>query len=171
MKKLLNITLLAGLTLAVSGCADNAKVDDMAGKAKAEATKSVAAAAAPSINDVKSMNVNEVCSVEKQGLAKVMATAKLYNAVAKKEVVEFKRLGTTASQYITLTEEAIASKAKNVDIYEFKKGKKTKKTATLTVDYAAWRSCSFAIAALQQKLEAKDTWQAGVPGYEGYVKN
>jgi hypothetical protein len=171
MKKIYSIAIATGMVAMFSGCTTNSE-----GPAKAEVQKPVEVKKAvekkaPSINDVNSMTVENSCSIAKHGIDKVFATAKIYNEVAKKEGVEFKRLGTTASQYITLTEEAIKAGSKNVDIYEFKKGKKTKKTYTYSVDFAVWRSCSFAVAALKQKIAGKKTWTKAVPGVEGFVKN
>ena len=44
---------------------------------------------------------------------------------------------------------------------------KGKKTEEATIEFGAWRACSFAISALTQEEEAKKTWRESVPG-DGY---
>lgn len=107
------------------------------------------------------VDVKTACNVEKNGIVQVLATAKLYNSIAKKEGVEFRRLGVNNSGLIESVEEAIKTKVKEVNPKDFK-GKKSK--TKLETNYAAWRACSFAIRALQQKEEAKSTWRLAVPG-------
>ena len=143
MKKLYSITMATGLALAISGCTGgNANITT------ASAAK---------------VDVKEICS-ESNSISSLLATAKSYNAVAKKNGVEFKRLGMNNSQYITETEKALKAGEKTVTLLN-KKGKKTKnKVAT---EYAAWRACSFAVRALQQSAEAESTWRLAVPG-DGY---
>lgn len=108
------------------------------------------------------IEIKEVCSVEKNGINKVLDNAKKYNSSAIKEKVEFRRLNVNNSDLIISVEEALKSGAKEVNPMHFK-GKKRSKTK-LAVDYAAWRACSFGLRALQQKEEAKTTWRLAVPG-------
>jgi hypothetical protein len=115
---------------------------------------------AQTLEDIAKLDVKNECDVKKNSLKTVLATATKYNAMAKKQGVEFKRLGMSNTQYVDATTKAIASGAKTIDIVN----KKKKKTGTVTSSYAAWRSCSFAIRALQQKHEAKSTWKLAVPG-------
>ena len=114
------------------------------------------------LSDAAKLDVKQACNVKANGLDAVLATAAKYNAEAVKLGVEFKRLGVTNSNYIKTTTEAAKAKQKEVVLKYKKKGKvKTHKMAT---DYAAWRSCSFAIRALQQQVEAESTWRLAVPG-------
>ena len=146
MKKLISVTLsVATATLFLSGC--------MASTAKAKVMEKAS-------SNISKLDIKNECNVEKRGAKKVLATASMYNEIAKKEGVEFKRLGMSASQYIKGTAKALATGSKTVDVLN----KKKKKTGTVTTEYAAWRSCSFAISALQQKEEAKSTWRLAIPG-------
>jgi len=114
------------------------------------------------LEDASKLDVKKVCDVKANGLDAVLATAATYNAEAVKLGVEFKRLGVTNSNYIKTTTAAAKAKQKEVVLEYKKKGKvKSHKMAT---DYAAWRACSFAVRALQQKVEAEDTWRLAVPG-------
>ena len=114
------------------------------------------------LSDAAALDVKKVCDVKANGLDKVLATAATYNKEAKAQGVEFKRLGITNSNYIDATTQAAKAKSKETVIKYKKKGKeKTKKFAT---DYAAWRACSFAVRALQEKVEAEKTWSLAVPG-------
>lgn len=114
------------------------------------------------LSDAATLDVKKVCDVKVNGLDKVLQTAQTYNKEAVAQGVEFKRLGITNSNYIKSTLAAVKAKHKETTIKYKKKGKeKSEKFAT---DYAAWRACSFAIRALQQKSEAQKTWSLAVPG-------
>jgi hypothetical protein len=114
------------------------------------------------LSDAAALDVNKACDVKANGIDTVLATAAKYNAEAVKLGVEFKRLGVTNSNYIKTTTEAAKAKKKEV-VLEYKKKGKVKKQKMAT-DYAAWRACRFAIRALQQKMEAEETWRLAVPG-------
>jgi hypothetical protein len=113
-----------------------------------------------------SLTTKEACDVSKHGVEKVIETAKAYNDVAIKKGLEFRRLNVNNRDLIISVQEAIKTGAKEVNPLHFKsKPNKIKKSKTkLKTDYAAWRACSFAISALQQADEAKDTWRLAVPG-------
>jgi len=115
-------------------------------------------------SEVSSMDVRKVCDVNKNGIQSVLNMASKYNKIAKKEGLEFMRLGMKTSQYISGTQKSIKNGLATVDILN----KKKKKTGTVTTQYAAWRACSFAITALQQAKDAKTTWRLATPG-DGYV--
>lgn len=114
-------------------------------------------------SDISNLDVKKECNVEANGIEKVLATAAKYNEIAVKNKVEFMRLGMKASQYIEAVDAAIKSGSKNIDIVDVKK----KKTGEVTVEFGAWRACSFAISALTQQEEGKKTWRLAVPG-DGY---
>ena len=114
------------------------------------------------VSDASKLDVKKVCSVKANGIDAVLATAAKYNAEAVKLGIDFKRLGVTNSNYIKTTTAAAKAKKKEV-VLEYKKKGKVKKHKMAT-DYAAWRACSFAIRALQQKVEAEDAWRLAVPG-------
>ena len=116
-----------------------------------------------SASDISKLDVKKECNVEANGVEKVIATAAKYNEIAVKEKIEFMRLGMKASQYIEAVQNAIKSGAKNIDIVDDKQ----KKTSEATVEFGAWRACSFAISALTQQEEAKTTWRSAIPG-DGY---
>jgi len=110
------------------------------------------------------IDVEKVCSVKDNGISKVVETAKKYNDIAIKEGLEFRRLGVNNSGLIASVEDAIKTGAKEVNPKDFKgKASKTK----LETNFAAHRSCKFAIRALQQAEEAKSTWRLAIPG-DGY---
>ncbi|WP_122894057.1 hypothetical protein [Arcobacter peruensis] len=110
------------------------------------------------------IDVEKVCNVKTNGIEKVIATAKQYNAIAIEKGLEFRRLTVNNSGLIASVEEAIKTKAKMVNPKTFKgKASKTK----LETNFAAHRSCKFAIRALQQAEEAKSTWRLAIPG-DGY---
>jgi len=111
------------------------------------------------------MDVKKECNVKANGIAKVIANAKMYNEKAKKAGLEFRRLNVNNSDLIISVEEAIKTGAKEVNPMHFK-GKKKSKTKLETA-YAASRACHFAITALTQAEEAKNTWRLAVPG-DGY---
>ena len=110
------------------------------------------------------IDVEKVCSVKDNGIKNVITTAKKYNDIAIKEGLEFRRLGVNNSGLIASVEDAIKTGAKEVNPKDFKgKASKTK----LETNFAAHRSCKFAIRALQQAEEAKSTWRLAIPG-DGY---
>jgi len=117
------------------------------------------------LKEVASLDVKKVCDVKANGADKVVAVAEKYNPAAIELQVEFKRLGINNSKYIKAVKEAIAKHKKEVVIHYKAKGKK--KTKKFPLDYAAWRSCTFAVRALQQVNEAEKTWRLAVPG-DGY---
>ena len=106
-------------------------------------------------SEISKLDVKKECNVEANGVEKVLATASKYNEIAIKHNVEFMRLGMKASQYIEAVDAALKSGAKTIDIVDDKK----KKTADATIEYGAWRACTFAISALTQEEEAKKTWK------------
>ena len=114
-------------------------------------------------SEISKLDVKKECNVEANGVEKVLATATKYNEIAVKNKVEFMRLGMKTSQYIEAVDAALKSGAKTIDIVDDKK----KKTADATIEYGAWRACTFAISALTQEEEAKKTWRESVPG-DGY---
>ena len=114
-------------------------------------------------SDISKLDVKKECNVEANGVEKVLATASKYNEIAIKHNVEFMRLGMKASQYIEAVDAALKSGAKTIDIVDDKK----KKTADATIEYGAWRACTFAISALTQEEEAKKTWKLASPS-DGY---
>jgi hypothetical protein len=137
MKKIITTMIVASLTVVTAGLLEDAAKED----------------------------VKKTCDVKANGLAKVLDIAKKYNPEAIKLGVEFKRLGIKNREYIKFAQEAIKAKKKETIIKYKSKGKdKTKKFAT---EYATWRACTFAIRALQQKVEAEKTWRMAVPG-DGY---
>lgn len=111
-----------------------------------------------------SLDVKKECDLKANGIEKVLENAKKYNAEAKEKGLEFRRLEVNNSGLIEAVEEALKTGAKEVNPKTFK-GKPSK--TNLATDYAAWRACSFAIAALTQAEEAKSTWRLAVPG-DGY---
>ncbi len=122
-------------------------------------------ASAGLVEDAAKLDVKKVCDVKANGAAKVLAVAKKFNPEAIKLGVEFKRLGIKNRLYVKAVEEAIKAKKKEVVIkYTVKKKDKVKK---FPLDYAAWRTCTFAVRALQLHKEADKTWRLAVPG-DGY---
>jgi len=114
--------------------------------------------------DYSKIDVEKACDVKANGIVKVIETAKKYNKIAIEKGLEFRRLTVNNSGLIASVEEAIKTKAKEVNPKTFKgKPSKTK----LETNFAAHRSCKFAIRALQQAEEAKSTWRLAVPG-DGY---
>ena len=142
MKKLYSLTIATSLAFLLSGCLGSSSNMDTA---------------------ASNVDVKNVCSVENNGIEKVLESATKYNAMAIKQHLEFMRLGMKASQYIDSAAAAVKSGAKTVDIVD----KKGKKTGTVSTEYAAWRGCSFALRALQQHEEAQTTWKLAIPG-DGY---
>ena len=126
------------------------------------ATMTLSLANASLSEDAAKLDVKKVCDVKANGLDKVLAVAKKFNPEAIKLDIEFKRLGIKNREYIKALEAAVKAKSKETVIKYKKKGKeKTKKFPT---DYAAWRSCTFAVRALQLHEEGKKTWKLAVPG-------
>ncbi|WP_321471356.1 hypothetical protein [Halarcobacter sp.] len=143
MKKILNLSLVTAAMFSLTACVSSSS---------------------PSIASAVNEDEKVVCSVEKNGIENVIATAKKYNEVAKAKGLEFRRLTVNNSDLIISVEEAIKTGAKEVNPMSFKgKPSKTK----LPTDYAAQRACKFAIAALAQSAESKKTWRLAVPG-DGY---
>ena len=143
MKKVLNISLAAVAVFTLTACTNSPST--------------------PTIESSLDVDVKKVCDVKSNGIKTVLATAKTYNEVAKKENLEFIRLVMKTSQYISGVENALKTGSNTVDVVN----KKKKKTGEVTKEYAAWRACSFAVRALQQAQEAKTTWKLAAPGH-GY---
>ncbi len=110
-------------------------------------------------SEISKLDVKKECNVQTNGVEKVIATASKYNEIAVKNNVEFMRLGMKASQYIEAVDAALKSGAKNIDIVDDKK----KKTGEATIEFGAWRACSFAINALVQEERAKKEWKLASP--------
>lgn len=114
--------------------------------------------------DISKLDVKKECDVKANGIEKVIKTAEKYNAIAKEHKVEFMRFGMRASQYIDATKESLKNGLDFIEIVD-DKGKKTGEK--MGIEFAATRSCSFAISALTQELEAKTTWKLASPS-DGY---
>lgn len=122
----------------------------------------VAATAALTLTtSLHAMNEKVDCDIKANGIVQVIATANVYNELAKKKGLEFRRLNVNNSDLIIAVEEAIKTGAKEVNPKTFK-GKKSK--TVLETNYAAQRACKFAISALTQAQEAKLSWRLAVPG-------
>lgn len=114
-------------------------------------------------SEYANLDVKKECNVEVNGVEKVLATAVKYNKVAKEHKVEFMRLGMKNSQYIESVEEALKNGSKEIAIVD----EKAKPTGEkVTIEFATWRACSFAISALTQEVQAKTTWKLGSPSDE-----
>jgi len=111
--------------------------------------------------DFLKIDTKITCNVEKNGISKVLEEAKKYNKIAKTEGLEYRRLSVNNSDLIIAVEEGIKKGLKIVNPKTFK-GKKSK--TKLEINFAAERSCKFAIDALQTYLESKKTWRNAVPG-------
>lgn len=177
MRKIKTLAITTGLALLMAGCMGGNAQKDSDGdgvmdlrdqcpmtKPGTEVDKA-GCKVYTSLKTAVALDVKDACSVEKHGIKKVIETAKMYNAVAIEHGIEFRRLNVNNSDLIASVEEAMKSGAKKVHPMHYK-GKKRSKTK-LATDFAAWRSCSFAIRALQQKQEAESTWRLAVPG-DGY---
>ena len=106
-----------------------------------------------SAEDFSKLDVKKECDKSKWCLKKkLLETAEKYNKLAIENKVEFMRLGMKASQYIDLSKEALKSGAKEIEIVD-DKAKPTGEMVSL--EFAAWRSCSFAISALTQMEDSK----------------
>ena len=114
-------------------------------------------------SEISKLDVKKECNVQANGVEKVIATAAKYNEIAVKHQVEFMRLGMKASQYIDAVNNSLKSGSKTIDIVDAK-GKKTEEA---TIEFGAWRACSFAIGAVVQEEEAKTTWKLASPS-DGY---
>ena len=114
--------------------------------------------------DISKLDVKKECDVKANGIEKVIKTAEKYNSIAKEHKVEFMRFGMRASQYIDATKESLRNGLDFIEIVD-DKGKKTGEK--MGIEFAATRSCSFAISALTQELEAKTTWKLASPS-DGY---
>ncbi len=158
MKKIYNTILISGVSLLFVACGSVAS-NDVADKAQTALKKVKVVTISP--KEAMKVDVKKACDVKANGIEKVLATASLYNAGAKELGIEFKRLGMTTTQYINETKKALKSASKEVTLLD-KKGKKTKNK--VSTEYAAWRACTFAIRALQQKEEAESSWRLAVPG-------
>jgi hypothetical protein len=112
-----------------------------------------------------SLDVKKECSIQANGVKNVIATANKYNAIAKKQGLEFRRLNVNNSDLIKSVEEALKTGAKTANPMHYK-GKKRSKTK-LDTNYAASRACRFAITALTQNAESGDTFRLSIPG-DGY---
>lgn len=145
MKKLVSLAVTTSLVVLMSGCAH---------KKGAESGQ---------VESYSKIDVKKECNVETNGIEKVLETAKKYNDIAKEQKVEFMRLGTKTSKYIELVNESMKKGTKTIDLFDAEK----KKTGTVTNEYGAWRACTFAIRALAQKEEAKNTWKLTSPS-DGY---
>lgn len=183
MKKIYGLTVASALVLSLAGCTGSSTslstahtdkdkdgvmdISDQCPNTKAGVKVSADGCAVSMTltpEAASKMDQREVCNVEKLGIETVLAHAKQYNEAAIAEKVEYRRLGVNNSDLIISVEEALKTGAKEVNPKDFKgKASKTK----LATDYAAWRSCAFALSALQQKHEAKSTWRLAVPG-DGY---
>ena len=70
------------------------------------------------------------------------------------------RFGMKNSQYIDASKEAIKSGAKEIELVD----EKAKPTGEkVSIEFATWRACSFAISALTQEAQAKKTWKLASP--------
>lgn len=142
MKKLFNLTVLGFAAFAVTACT----------------------ASTPTPASAIKVDEKALCNVSVNGIAKVLETAKVYNTVAQKEGVEFRRLGVNNSALIEATEAAVKSGAKEVTALDTK-GKPSKEV--LETNFAAERACKFAISALAQKEYGKTNYKLAIPG-DGY---
>ena len=114
--------------------------------------------------DFSKLDVKKECDVQSNGVEKVIQTAEKYNKIAKEHKVEFMRLGMKASQYIESTQEALKNGAKEIAIVD----EKAKPTGEMvSIEFGAWRACSFAISALTQEIQSKENWRMASPS-DGY---
>lgn len=114
--------------------------------------------------DYSKLDVKKECDVNKNGLDKVIQTAEKYNKIAIEHNVEFMRFGMKASQYIDSSKEAIKNGTKEIEILDDKAKPTGEK---VSIEFATWRSCSFAISALTQEIQSKKTWKLASPS-DGY---
>ncbi|HKM19280.1 MAG TPA: hypothetical protein VJY14_04370 [Aliarcobacter sp.] len=114
--------------------------------------------------DYSKLDVKKECDVKVNGLEKVLQIAEKYNKVAIEHGVEFMRFGMKASQYVDASKDAIKSAAKEIEIVDAKAKPTGEK---VSIEFATWRACSFAISALIQEAQAKTTWKLASPS-DGY---
>lgn len=146
MKNLFSVTIALVVGFSLVGCSELAKPS-------ASSSQSV-------YKSVMKLDVRTACNVKKNGVKKVLALAEMYNPTAVEDNIEFMRFGVTTSEYIDATKKAIKDGSNIVHLVDTK----GKKAGDVTVAFAAWRSCAFAISPLKQKVEAKSTWRLSVPG-------
>ncbi len=114
--------------------------------------------------DYSKLDVKKECDVKTNGVEKVIQTAERYNKVAIEHGVEFMRFGMKNSQYIDASTEAIRNNTKEIELLD----EKAKPTGEkVSIEFATWRACSFAISALTQEAQAKKTWKLASPS-DGY---
>ncbi|QKF58708.1 hypothetical protein ACN2EN_03420 [Aliarcobacter lanthieri] len=110
------------------------------------------------------LDVKKECDVKANGIEKVIQTAEKYNEIAIKEKVEFMRFGMKASQYVQAVQDALKNGSKEIQLVD----EKSKPTGEkVSIEFAAWRACSFGISALTQKEQSKKTWKLASPS-DGY---
>lgn len=117
-----------------------------------------------SAEDFSKLDVQKECDVKANGVEKLIQTAEKYNKLAIEHKVEFMRFGMKNSQYIEASKNALQNGAKEIALVDAK-GVETGEKVSL--EFAAWRSCSFAISALTQMEESKTTWKLSSPS-DGY---
>ena len=114
--------------------------------------------------DYSKLDVKKECDVKTNGVEKVIQTAERYNKVAIEHGVEFMRFGMKNSQYIEASKDAIKNNTKEIAIVDDKPKPTGEK---VSIEFATWRACSFAISALTQEAQAKKTWKLASPS-DGY---
>lgn len=114
--------------------------------------------------DYSKLDVKKECDVKTNGVDKVIQTAERYNKVAIEHGVEFMRFGMKNSQYIEASKDAIKNNTKEIAIVDDKAKPTGEK---VSIEFATWRACSFAISALTQEAQAKKTWKLASPS-DGY---
>ena len=114
--------------------------------------------------DYSKLDVKKECDVKTNGVEKVIQTAEKYNKVAIEHGVEFMRFGMKNSQYIEASKDAIKNNTKEIEIVDDKAKPTGEK---VSIEFATWRACSFAISALTQEAQAKKTWKLASPS-DGY---
>ena len=114
--------------------------------------------------DYSKLDVKKECDVKTNGVEKVIQTAEKYNKVAIEHGVEFMRFGMKNSQYIEASKDAIKNNTKEIAIVDDKAKPTGEK---VSIEFATWRACSFAISALTQEAQAKKTWKLASPS-DGY---
>ena len=114
--------------------------------------------------DYSKLDVKKECDVKTNGVEKVIQTAERYNKIAIEHGVEFMRFGMKNSQYIEASKEAIKNNTKEIAIVDDKAKPTGEK---VSIEFATWRACSFAISALTQEAQAKKTWKLASPS-DGY---
>ena len=114
--------------------------------------------------DYSKLECKKECDVKTNGVEKVIQTAERYNKVAIEHGVEFMRFGMKNSQYIEASKDAIKNNTKEIELVD----EKAKPTGEkVSIEFATWRACSFAISALTQEAQAKKTWKLASPS-DGY---